>query len=130
MISRKLVGAAEISKKLVEWRSFQQKNFSKLGVLRRQEWPRCHRESSWQVRRSRLCQKEKEHSRLSRAPDRDERERVKVSESRTLERKREIRAKAWRGKGGLHGEERESQGGEGGKAARASLKEVKGSVSE
>ena len=31
-------------------------------------------------------------------------ERVKVSESRTLAREREIRARAWRGKGGHQGE--------------------------
>ena len=31
-------------------------------------------------------------------------ERVKMSKSRTLAREREIRAGAWRGKGGLHGE--------------------------
>ena len=34
--------------------------------------------------------------------------RVKVSERRTLARKRGIRAKAWRGKGGLHGEKRQA----------------------
>ena len=33
-------------------------------------------------------------------------ERVKVGESRTLARERGIRARAWRGKGGLHGERR------------------------
>ena len=32
---------------------------------------------------------------------------VKVSESRTLARKREIRARAWSGKGGLHRERRQ-----------------------
>ena len=69
MISRKLVGAAEISKKLAKWRCFEQKNLSKLGLLRRKEWPRCYRESSWQVRRSRLCQKEEEQSRQFRARD-------------------------------------------------------------
>ena len=34
-------------------------------------------------------------------------EKVKVGESRTLARKRRIRAGAWRGKGGLHGEGRQ-----------------------
>ena len=38
------------------------------------EWPQCHRESSWQERRSRPCQKEKEQSRLSRVPDHEEEE--------------------------------------------------------
>ena len=50
------------------------------------------RESSWQVRRSRLCPKEKKQSRQSKAPD-HEGERVKVSESRILARERGIRAK-------------------------------------
>ena len=39
------------------------------GLLKRKEWPQCHRESSWQERRSRPCQKEKKQSRLSKAPD-------------------------------------------------------------
>ena len=48
----------------------------------------------------------KEQSRLSKAPD-HEGERVKVGESRTLARERGIRARAWRGKGGLHSEGRQ-----------------------
>ena len=35
------------------------------------EWSQCHRESSWQVRQSRPCQKEKEQSRLSKLPGRE-----------------------------------------------------------
>ena len=81
----------------------QRKNLNILGLPKKKEWPQCHRESSWQVRRSRPRQKEKEQSRLSKAPD-DEGERVKVGESFTLARKRGIRARAWSGKGGLHGE--------------------------
>ena len=46
----------------------------KLGLPKRKEWPQCHRESSWQERRSRPCQKEKEQSRLSRVPDHEEEE--------------------------------------------------------
>ena len=34
---------------------------------------------------------------------------VKVGESRTLASERGIRARAWRGKGGLHGEQREGK---------------------
>ena len=45
------------------------KSLNILGLPKRREWPQCHKESSWQVRRSRLYQKEKEQSRLSRAPD-------------------------------------------------------------
>ena len=65
----RLVGDAKTSKELVEWRRLQRKNLSILGLSKRKEWPQCHRESSWQVRRSRLCQKEKEQSRLFRVPD-------------------------------------------------------------
>ena len=89
------------------------------GPAERKEWPQCHRESSWQERRSRLCQKEKEQSRLSKAPD-HEGERVKVSKSRTLTRKREIRARAWSRKGGLH-RERSQISGRKGRASKKSL---------
>ena len=70
--SGRFVEAAETSKERAEWRRLQRKNLSILGLLKRKEWPQCHRESSWQVRQSRLCQKEKEQSRLPRAPDRKE----------------------------------------------------------
>ena len=65
----RLVGVAETSKERAEWRRLQRKNWNILGLPKRKEWPQCHRESSWQERRSRLCQKEKEQSRLSRVPD-------------------------------------------------------------
>ena len=87
-----------------------------LGLLKRKKWPQCHRESSWQVRRSRLCQKQKERSRLSRVPDR------KVGESRD-ERKHGVERVDSTGKEGSF------QEGEGGQATRASLEEVEGSMS-
>ena len=65
----RLVGAAETSKECAEWRRLQQKNLSILGLPKRKERPQCHKESSWQERRNCLCEKEKEQSRLSRAPD-------------------------------------------------------------
>ena len=105
----RLVGAVETSKERAEWRRLQRKNLNKLGLLKTKEWPQCHRESSCQVCRSRFCQKEKEQSCLSRVPD-HEGERVKVGESRTLARERRIRARAWRGKGGLHREGRQISG--------------------
>ena len=37
-----------------------------------EKWPQCHRDSSWQVRQSCPCQKEK--SRQSRVSDREKRE--------------------------------------------------------
>ena len=85
-------------KERAEWRSLQRKNLNILGLPKRKEWPHCRKDSSWQVRRSRLCQNEKEQSRLSRVPD-HEGERVKVGESRSLARKRGIRVGAWSGKG-------------------------------
>ena len=97
----RLVGAAETSKERAEWYRLQRKNLSILGLPKRKEWPQHHRESSWQERRSRACQKEKEQSRLSKVPD-HEGERVKMGESRTLASERRIRARAWNGKGGLH----------------------------
>ena len=39
------------------------------GPAEKERVAQRHRESSWQERRSRLCQKEKEQSRLSRVPD-------------------------------------------------------------
>ena len=80
------------------------------------------RENSWQVRQSRLCQKEKEQSRLSRIPD-HEGERVKVSESRTLAREHEEERLDSTVKEGRF------QGGKGRQAKRASLDEVEGSMS-
>ena len=65
----RLVGAAETSKECAEWRWLQRKNLSILGLPKRKKWPQCHKESSWQERRSRLCQNEKEQSRLSKAPN-------------------------------------------------------------
>ena len=58
----RLVGAAKTSRERAEWRRLQRKNLSILGLPKTKEWPQCHRESSWQERRSRPCQKEKEQS--------------------------------------------------------------------
>ena len=58
------------------------------------------------IRQSRLCQKEKEQSRLSRAPNHEEGESRGGREPNLDEREREMRAGAWRGKGGLHGKGR------------------------
>ena len=100
----RLVGVAETSKEHAEWRWPQRKNWNLLGLLKRKEWPQCHRESSWQVRRSRPCQKEKEQSRLSRVPHHEVGESQGEREPHLGERERRIRARAWRGKGGFHGE--------------------------
>ena len=95
----------------------QRKNLSKLGLPKKKRFASVqHRESSWQVRRSRLCQKEKEQSHQSRLPD-HKGERVKVSERCTVARERE-------GSEREHGVERVDstvkeggfQGGQGGQA--------------
>ena len=103
MRNGRLVGVAETSKERAEWHRLQQNNISILSLLKRKEWPQCHRESSWQLRQSHLCQIKKEQSRLFRAPDCRE-ERVKVSERRTLAREGRIRAGACREKDWLYSE--------------------------
>ena len=55
--SCRLYGAAETSEERAEWRRLQRKNLNILGLPKRKEWPQCHRESRWQERRSRPCQK-------------------------------------------------------------------------
>ena len=101
----RLVGAAETTKELAHGRNLQQKNLNKLGLLKRKESPQCHRESGLQVRQSRLCQKEQ--SRQSRVPDREGEKSQGERERHLCERGRRIRARAWRGKGRLHSEERQ-----------------------
>ena len=83
----RFVGVAKASKERAEWRRLQRKNLNILSLLRRKEWSQCHRESSWQVRRSRPCQKEKEQSCQSRVPDHD-------WEESQGERERGIKARA------------------------------------
>ena len=56
-------------------------------------------------------------------------ERVKVGESRILARERGIRAGAWKRKCGCTVKEGKFQGGKGGQARRASLREVEESMS-
>ena len=124
----RLVGAVETSKERAEWRRLQQKNLSILGLLKSKQWPQCHRESSWQVRQSRLCQKEKEQSGLSKATDHGGGESQDEREPHLGERGGSERE---------HGVEKVDstvkkcrfQGGQGGQARRASLGDVKGSMS-
>ena len=101
----RLVGAAETSKERAEWCKLQRKNWSILGLPKMKEWPQCHRESRWQERRSRPCQKEKEQSRLSRVPDHERGESQCEQEPHLGERG--IRAGAWSGKDGIHSEQRQ-----------------------
>ena len=100
----RLVGVSETSGELAEWRRLQRKNLSILGRLKRKEWPRCHRASSWQERQNRLFQKEDKQSHLSRSPDREVGKSQGERESDSGER-RGIKAVAWGRKVGLDSEE-------------------------
>ena len=101
----RLYGVVETSKERAEWRRLQRKNWNKLSLPKRKEWPQCHRESSWQVSRSRPCQKEKEQSRLPRVPGHEGGESQDGREPH-LGESEGIRARAWRGKGVLDREGR------------------------
>ena len=128
----RLVGATENSKERAEWRRLQRKNLKILSLPKRRVWPQCNRKSRWQVRQSRLFQKEKEQSnrpiRLSRSPDRkggesqDERE-PHLGERGRSEREHEEERVHFTAKKGRF------QVGKGGQARRASLGEVEGSIS-
>ena len=123
--SGKLVGAAETSKEREEWHRLQWKNLNILGLLKRKEWPQCHRESNWQVCQSCLCQKEKEQSHQSKTPD-----------HKGGRESRWVRAAPWRERGRSEREHEEERADstvkkdrfQGGPARRASLGEVKGSM--
>ena len=120
----RLYGAAETSKERAEWRRLQRKNWNILGLSKRKEWPQCHRESSWQVCRSRFCQEEKEQSRLSRVPDHDRGESQDGREPHLGESEEdgEERVDSTVNKGRF-------QGGKVGQARRASLEQLEGSMS-
>ena len=64
----RLVGAVETSKKRAEWLRLQRKNLA-YWACRKGKSGLSATESSWQVRRSLPCQKQKEQSRQSKAPD-------------------------------------------------------------
>ena len=68
----KPVPAAESSGVLAEWPRLQRKNLNKLGLPKRKEWSQCNKKSSWQEYQSRLCQREKKQSHLSRLSDCEE----------------------------------------------------------
>ena len=124
----RLVGAAETSKERAELRRFQRKNLNILGLLKRKEWPQCHRESSGQERRSRLCEKKKEQSHQSKAPDHEGGESQGGREPHLGERGKSQREHGVERvdstvyEGRFQGEVREQ-------ARRASLEQVEGSMS-
>ena len=86
--------------------SFSWINLSIQCLLKRKEWSQCHRESSWQGRQSHFAKRKRNRAVCSQHQI-VRCERVKMSESRTLTREREIRARAWREEGGLHSEKRQ-----------------------
>ena len=102
----RLVGAAETSKEHAEWHRLQRKNLNILGQRKRKDWPQCHRESSWQELRP--FQKEKA-ALAKRKKNRvvcPEYQIMRGRESRWA-REKGITTRAWRGKGGLHDEQRQ-----------------------
>ena len=46
------------------------KKLEHTALAEKKEWSQCYRENCWQVRQNRLCQTEKEQSRLTTASDR------------------------------------------------------------
>ena len=124
-----LVDASETSGELAEWRRLQRKNLSIQGMPKRKEWPKCHKVSSWQELQSRLCKKK--GNRTIRSDNQIVRlERVKVSESRTLERKRKSEREQREEKENFKVKESRFQGEEGGHAMRAFQGEIGWSMSE
>ena len=125
----RLVGAAETSKEHAEWRRLQRKNLNILGLPKRKERPQCHRESSWQERQSRPYQKEKEQSRLSKAPDHEGEESQDGREPHLGERGGESEREHGVKRVDSTVKEGRFQGGKGGQAKKAFLEQVEGSMS-
>ena len=84
--------------------NLRQKNLNLLHLPKRKGWHQCHKESRWQVRQSRLWQKEKIH--LPKSPDcevrksQGERERRESEKGNGVERmhttiNEDIKARAW-----------------------------------
>ena len=107
--SGRLYGAAETSKELVQSRTLQRKNLNILGLLKRKEWPWCRRQTNPQTaaKAGAAFAKRRRNKAVSLEYQIMRGRRVKVGESRTLAREREIRAGAWRGKGGFNCEKKE-----------------------
>ena len=106
--SVRLVGVAETSKERAEWRRLQQKNLNILGLLKRKEWPQCHRERADGKYAGAAFAKRKRSRAVSPEYQIMREEKVKESENCTLVRDRGTRAGEWRGKGGLHHEGRQA----------------------
>ena len=117
----RLLGAAKTSKELAESSRLQRHNLNKLGLRKKERVASYQKASSWQERKSSLCQIEKEQNHLSRSSDREVGERVNVSKSNTLAREKGIRAGAWEGKGGLHSKGKRVPGRREGTRKRTSL---------
>ena len=83
------------------------KKLEHTGPAEKERVPQYHRESNWQERWSRFCQKEKEQSRLSRVPDHEGGESQDGRKPHLGEREGEIRARALKRKGTLHREGRQ-----------------------
>ena len=123
MKNGRLVGAAETCKERAEWRRLQPK---KLEHTEPAEKERVATEKAVGKYAKAAFAKRKKNRAVCLEYQIMREEKVKVGESRTLARKRGIRAGAWSGKGGLHSEGRQIARRKG---RRASLGEVEGSMS-
>ena len=104
MKNGRLVGAAETCRdqpRLAEWRRLQRKNFSILGVQKGKGNLSATKRAVGKYARAAFTNRKRNRGIC---PDHQivKWERVTVSESRTVARKRRIRAGAWRGNAGLH----------------------------
>ena len=101
----RLVGAAETSKKRAEWRRLHQRNLNILGLAKRKECFSAAERAVGKYAGAAIAKRNRNRA-VKLTHEIMRRQRVKVSESRTLARERKTRAKAWRGKGGHHSEGR------------------------
>ena len=106
-----------------------QASAEKLGLLRRREWSWCHRESSWQVRQSRLYQKQKEQSRLSRVPNPEGKRESRWARGAPWQERERSEREQGEKRVESTVKEGEFQGGKAGQARRVFLREAEGSTS-
>ena len=112
----RLVGAAETNEERAEWHRLQRKYWA----CRKGKSGLSATERAKDKYAGAALAKRKRNRAVSPEYQILRRERVKVGESCTLARERRIRARAWRGKGGLYGEQRQIPR----KKARASKKSL------
>ena len=92
----------ETSKVRAEWRRLQRKNLNILGLPKRKEWPRCHiREQLASTPEPPLPKGKRTEPSVQSTRSRGKRE-SRWARAAPWRERGEIRARTWRGKGGLH----------------------------